>query len=104
MQPVSKQRIGKHSSTTVGLFFERCFLFGPCEVVVKKTIGQSSWLRVENPAMKKTFICKSETVKRRIYVCCIYSETVIITVLKSVARIRLVKTEKTKGVIVICKV
>jgi hypothetical protein len=36
-------------------------------------------------------------------VCCSYSETVIITVLKSVARIRLVKTENTQRVLVFCK-
>jgi hypothetical protein len=35
--------------------------------------------------------------------CCSYSETIIITVLKSVARIRLVKAEKTQLVLVICK-
>jgi hypothetical protein len=32
-------------------------------------------------------------MKRRLHVCCSYRETAIITVLKSVARIRLVKTE-----------
>jgi hypothetical protein len=34
-------------------------------------------------------------VKRRLHVCCSYSVTGIITVLKSVARIRLVQTEDT---------
>jgi hypothetical protein len=34
-------------------------------------------------------------VKGRLYVCSSYSETVIITALKSIARIRLVNTEKT---------
>jgi hypothetical protein len=38
---------------------------------------------------------ESLAVKRRFYVWCSYSKTVIITVLKSVARIWLVKTEKT---------
>jgi hypothetical protein len=37
--------------------------------------------------------CKSEAVKRGLHVCCKCSEIVIITVLKSVARMRLVKTE-----------
>jgi hypothetical protein len=32
-------------------------------------------------------------LKTKLYVCCSYSETVIINILKSVARIRLVKTE-----------
>jgi hypothetical protein len=53
--------------------------------------------------VKKRVSCKSAAVKR-FYVCCSYSETVIVTVLKSVARIRLVKTEETWGVLVICKV
>jgi hypothetical protein len=54
-----------------------------------------SQLSVENPAVKKRVNCKSGTMKRRLYVCCSYSEVVIITVSKSVARIRLVQTEKT---------
>jgi hypothetical protein len=46
-------------------------------------------LKVESPAVKKRVSCKSAAVKRRLYVCCSYRETDI----KSVARIRLVKTE-----------
>jgi hypothetical protein len=53
---------------------------------------QSSHLRVESLAVKKRVSCKSAAVKRRLYVFCSYSETVIITVLKSVARIRLMET------------
>jgi hypothetical protein len=37
--------------------------------------------------------CKNAAVKRRLHVCCSYSDTGIITMLKSVARIRLVKIE-----------
>jgi hypothetical protein len=57
-------------------------------------------LRVESPAVKKRVSCNSATLKRRLYVCCSYSETVI----KSIARIWLVKTEKIEDVLVICKV
>jgi hypothetical protein len=42
---------------------------------------------VESRAVKRRVICKSAAVKRRLYVCCSYSEAVIITMLKSVARI-----------------
>jgi hypothetical protein len=54
--------------------------------------------------VKERVSCKSAAVERRLHVCCSYSETVIITVLKSVSRIRLMKTEKTYRVLVICKV
>jgi hypothetical protein len=63
-------------------------------MLIKKTIGAIQ-LRAESPAVKKRVIWKSAVLKRRLYVCCSYSETVIITVIKSVARIRLVKTEET---------
>jgi hypothetical protein len=42
-------------------------------------------------------------VKRRLHVCCSYGETAIMTGLKSVARIRPVKTDKSLRVLVICK-
>jgi hypothetical protein len=56
---------------------------------------RSSYFRVGSSAVKKRVSCKGAAVKRMLYVCCSYSEIVIITVLKSVARIRLVKTEMT---------
>jgi hypothetical protein len=73
-------------------------------VVVKRQLGQSSELRVESPAVKKRVSCQREAAKRRLYMCCSYSKTDIITVFKSVARIRLVKIEKTYRVPVTCKV
>jgi hypothetical protein len=42
---------------------------------------------VESPVVKRRVSCKSMAVKRRLYVCCNYSKIVIITVLKSIARI-----------------
>jgi hypothetical protein len=37
MQPVSKQRIGKDLSTTLGLLLETVSYIGPFKVVTKKT-------------------------------------------------------------------
>jgi hypothetical protein len=50
---------------------------------------EKSWQRVQ-------LRFESQPVKRRLYVCCSYSETGTITVFKSVARIRLMKTENPK--------
>jgi hypothetical protein len=56
--------------------------------------GDPAQLRVDSLAVKKRVSCKSVDVKRRLNICCSYSETILITVLKSVARVQLVKTEK----------
>jgi uncharacterized beta-barrel protein YwiB (DUF1934 family) len=70
------------------------FLLGPCKVVIKKTTGAVQ-LRVGSLAVKKRVSCKNAVTKIKLHVCCSYSGTVISTVLESVARMRLVKTEKT---------
>jgi hypothetical protein len=80
-------------------------------VVIKKGIGANNSgrlrrdgaiveLRVKSPDVKDNVRCKSAAVKRRIYVCCSYSETDI----KSIVRIRLMKTEKTKRALMTCRV
>jgi hypothetical protein len=38
INPVSKQLIGKHASRIIGILLERCFLLGPCKVVINKAI------------------------------------------------------------------
>jgi hypothetical protein len=54
--------------------------------------------------IEKTCQKRNLALKRRLHVCCSYSETSIIPVLVSVARIRLVKTEDTSAcVTVTCK-
>jgi hypothetical protein len=45
--------------------------------------------------IEKSFQEMNLAVQRRLHVCCSYSETSIIPMLKSVAGIRLVKTEDT---------
>jgi hypothetical protein len=63
-------------------------------VAIKNRTGQKVQFRVDTSVVKKRIICRSVAVKRRLYVCCIYNETVIIAVLKSAVRVRLAKTEK----------
>jgi hypothetical protein len=53
-----------------------------------------SYLRVESLAVKKRVSCKNVAMKR-LCVCYSYSKTITITVLKCVASIQLMKTEKT---------
>jgi hypothetical protein len=166
MQPVSKKRIGKHASATIGLLLETVFSFRSVQSCYKEdnrsssncnanptsrqrrcyirtmTVGvqlkkkswpwvprglaprrtdwrltasrkvtltliltliltltiQFSWAlqgrlrRDDDPVQSRGYKsgCEGKT-----YMCCSFSEAVTITVLKSVARIRLVKTEKT---------
>jgi hypothetical protein len=82
-EPVSKHRIRKH--TTIEILLETVFSIG----FMDSCYIESVQLRVETP-----------TVKRSLYMCCSavmfgvcgYSETVIVPVLKSVTRKRLVQT------------
>jgi hypothetical protein len=72
MQPISSQRIGKHA------YNNRIIFRGG---IIRETIGGVPFqLRVENPAVEKRDSRKNAAVKRRLYVCCSYSETVIISV------------------------
>jgi hypothetical protein len=50
--------------------------------------GDPVQLKVESPAVKKRVSWESAAVKIRLYVCWSYSETVIITILKSFVRIQ----------------
>jgi hypothetical protein len=74
--------------TTIELLLETVFSTRSVQSSYKKDswgdqVVVGWYLSVESPA-----------VKRKLYTCCSYSETVIISALKSVARVRLVKTEK----------
>jgi hypothetical protein len=104
-QPVSRQRMGKQASTTIEWLLETVFSVRSVQSGYKEdNWGRTSYLRVESPAMKERVSCKSATLRKRLYVCCRYSETVISTLLKSVARVRLVKTEEIYRVLVISEV
>jgi hypothetical protein len=78
------QQIGKHVPTTIECCWKWCFLFGTRKMITRRSIWSEQLVDS----------CKSMAVKRRFYVCCSYSGPVIGTVLKSIARIWLVKTEK----------
>jgi hypothetical protein len=71
-------------------------------VLIRKTTGAIQF-KGWHFSCEERVSCNSAAVKRRLHVCCSYGETVIMTGLKSVARIRLVKTDKTLRVLVICK-
>jgi hypothetical protein len=65
-------------------------------VVIKKTIGVVTLVEGWQCNYEENS-CKSVAMKGRLYVCCSYGETVIISVLKSVAGIRLVMNENTSA-------
>jgi hypothetical protein len=104
-ETVSERRIGKHvcNNRTVFSMWSASKSYKEenwgnqwielCKKGWEEMAGQcSSDLKVP---VKKRVSCKTAAVKRRLYVRCSYIETVIIFVLKSVSRIRLVKIEKT---------
>jgi hypothetical protein len=39
-EPISKQRIGKH---TIGTILENVFMVGPCKVVIRKNSVEKNW-------------------------------------------------------------
>jgi hypothetical protein len=99
MQRVSRQRIVKdvpaamNTHTTIELLLETVFSVRSVQsVLIRKTMGLPNYLLVVSCQLIERV--ESVPMKRRLYVCCSYSETVIITMLISVARIRLVKNEK----------
>jgi hypothetical protein len=74
-------------------------------VVIQKRIGATS--SALQGRLRRAGAIESRELNVRLYrevfVCYSYSETVIIIMLETVASIRLVKTEKTCPVLVICK-
>jgi hypothetical protein len=83
------QRRCKHASTTRG-GGGLCFLRGSCQGVISKITGAAQLVDKSSVrgTVKKRVSCKGAAVERRLYVCCSYRETVIVPVLKSVARKR----------------
>jgi hypothetical protein len=60
MQPVYRQRIGKHvpaatnTKTTIELLLETVFLLGPRKVVIRKTIGATQFVKTHVEAESNT--------------------------------------------------
>jgi hypothetical protein len=74
---------GKHASTTINGGYKEDNWGDPVSWELNSA-------REAEKRWRYTYLrvsCKSATVERRLYVCCCYSETVIITVLKFVAKI-----------------
>jgi hypothetical protein len=89
MQPVSRQRIGKHSSITRELLLETVF----CTRSVQSGYKEENWGnhfswalqgRLRRDGAIISWRVGSMAVKRRIFMCCSYSETGIISVLSVV--------------------